>query len=332
MTMTINEESNKDTMSNTSCTQRPADLPRPWPDLQEDPPPPVSQEQIQQCRSLGLGQEDIDFLAGLDVRFRPIAIEIKGKVAKREREKKLKALRDLEALSRGELTEEMRQQQEQAERTRQMMQEARNYERQRIAKKYQCLSAILEAGVPRAFADMTMDHVVELGVPEQLLYPQGRVASFIDHLEDCLEKGTGLIFTGPCGTLKTTLATAILLAGFELGVEGRFELVMELMDRLVTLEKNNPPEYQAEMNRLCRVPLLVLDDLGAEGKRGDFVRSKIEQIIFRRHGNMLPIIVTTNLTKRQLLQSYSSRIMDRLAERCPILVMEGASSRSGIIA
>ena len=293
----------------------------------EETLPPLSEAQIEQCHSLGLPQQDIDFLATVVPLLRPVAIRLKGNIHRREQEKAQKAQQDLEALSRGELTEDMMRQQQQQERTRRMMQEARNYERQRIAKKYLSPKAILEAGIPRAFAPMTMEHIVAKGVPTQLVYQQGRVASFIEHIDDCLERGTGLIFTGPVGTMKTTFASSILLAGFAKGIEGRFELVLELMDRLVNLEKKNPAEYQAEMDRLCRVPLLVLDDMGAERRRGDFVLAKIEQIIFRRHANMLPIIITTNQTSKELLQTYSARIMDRLAERCPILVMEGPSGR-----
>ncbi len=298
----------------------------------DDPPPPMTEEEVAHCRSLGLSQADIDFLNLVSSYLRPAAIKLRANMIQKEKTDAQKARRDLEALSRGELTEDMRRQQELQEYTRQMIREARDYERQRIAKKYLSLRSILEAGVPRAFAEMTMEQIMAIGLPTDLEYPQKRVASFIHHLDDCLERGTGLIFTGPCGTLKTTLACSILLSGFGMGIEGRFVLVMEIMDKLVALERENPQEYQAEMNRLCNVPLLVLDDLGAEGRRGDFVRAKIEQIIFRRHAEMKPIIITTNLSKRQLLQSYSSRIMDRLAERCPILVMKGPSGRSGTTA
>ena len=291
-----------------------------------DPPPAMTKEDLEKFRQLNLADEYLESVKKLSRPMRDVWFQVFSHQKKRAAKKAAQEQAELEALTRGELTPAMRQQQELAERSRRLMEEAEQQYRQQVAKKYQDKYAITQAGLPLAFQH-DMDYILQRGVPAQLEYASQRVTSFIENLDACVKKGSGLFFIGPVGTLKTTFACAILLAGFRAGIEGRFEMVPELLDKLVYLEKTNQEEYHRTMERLCRVPLLVLDDIGAEAKRGEFVHAKIEQIIFRRHANLLPIIITTNSTHRELQEKYTDRIMDRLAERCYLLPTEGPSNR-----
>lgn len=295
----------------------------------ENPPEPLSQEDLDWCRRLGLTELEIEEVSLISAYLRKPMLRLRENINRKQKEKELAAQQELEAISRGEMTADMQKAQRAREYARRLIQEEEKSSRERVARHYRSPQAIAQAGLPRIFRSMTMEQIISRGVPTHLLYQQGRVASYIDNLDKCLETGTGLIFTGPWGTLKTTFACSILLAGFRMGIEGRFELVMQMLDRLNALEKENQSEYQAAMKQLCTVPLLVLDDMGAEGRRGDFVKAKLEQIIFRRHAELKPTIITTNLTSQELVGLYSMRIMDRLAERCPILAMEGPSNRTG---
>lgn len=291
-----------------------------------DPPPAMTEEDLEKFRQLNMSDEHLESVKKLSRPMRDLWFQVFSNLQKRDAAKAAQEQAELEALTRGELTPAMEQQKRQQERIRQLQAEAQQQYRQQVAKKYRDKSAITKAGLPLAFQH-DMEYVLQRGVPAQLEYASQRVASFIENLDACVEKGTGLVFIGPVGTLKTTFSCAILLAGFRAGIEGRFEMVPELLDKLVYLEKTNQEEYHRTMEKLCRVPLLVLDDIGAEGKRGEFVHAKIEQIIFRRHANLLPIIITTNSTHRELQEKYTDRIMDRLAERCYLLPTEGPSNR-----
>ena len=102
---------------------------------------------------------------------------------------------------------------------------------------------------------------------------------------------------------------------------------MSLYDELVMLERDNKPAYTQRMQVLCQVSVLVLDDLGAEGNRPDYVKSKLEQIVFRRHANNKTTIVTTNKNCQELKYIYSERIMDRLTAKCLVLETKGPSQR-----
>lgn len=55
--------------------------------------------------------------------------------------------------------------------------------------------------------------------------------------------------------------------------------------------------------------------------------SKVDSIITERYNKMLPIIVTTNLSKEELAGTYSGRIMDRLRNTSQCLIFSGASQR-----
>jgi DNA replication protein DnaC len=45
---------------------------------------------------------------------------------------------------------------------------------------------------------------------------------------------------------------------------------------------------------------------------------------------MLPVIATTNLSKSELMGTYSGRIMDRLRSTSKILVFKGHSQRDSV--
>ena len=287
----------------------------------------MTQEDLEKCRQLGASEERIKFASGLSRAMRDQWFRGAFNLERNAEEKAARELAELEAISRGELTPAMEQQQKQQEILRQIQAEAQKQHRRKVAEKYADKAALGRAGMPPAFQHTDMDYVLRRGVPEHLEYSCQRVSSFIENIDACLEKGTGLVIAGPVGTLKTTMASAILLAGFRKGIEGYFALVTELLERLVYLERNNQQEYHHIMEMLCHVPLLVLDDMGAEGKRAKFISAKLEQIILRRHASLLPVIITTNSTDRELTDLYSDRVLDRLAERCYVIHMTGASNR-----
>ncbi len=88
------------------------------------------------------------------------------------------------------------------------------------------------------------------------------------------------------------------------------------------------------INLLCRVPVLVLDDLG-KVERSDprFVQRTLFAIINGRYNNKLPIVVTANMTIEQMrdyLGGESNQAsLDRILEMCrgKIIQMAGKSWR-----
>jgi len=59
--------------------------------------------------------------------------------------------------------------------------------------------------------------------------------------------------------------------------------------------------------------LIVFDDLGAEYyKENGFLAAQVDSILWRRHANIFPTIITTNLSPEELRERFSDRIIDRL--------------------
>ena len=55
--------------------------------------------------------------------------------------------------------------------------------------------------------------------------------------------------------------------------------------------------------------------------------AKVDSIITERYNRMLPVIVTTNLTREKLGETYSGRILDRLKSTSKLLAFKGESER-----
>jgi DNA replication protein DnaC len=80
------------------------------------------------------------------------------------------------------------------------------------------------------------------------------------------------------------------------------------------------------IGRLTTVPLLVLDDLGAENAT-TWTNEKLYQLINRRYQNLLPLVATTNYDLSRLEQSLGAHTVSRLLEICLPLEVKGPDRR-----
>jgi DNA replication protein DnaC len=124
-------------------------------------------------------------------------------------------------------------------------------------------------------------------------------------------KGIRLIGNYGCG--KTHLTAAVIHRLAEKGIGGVFVVVPELL-RAIRKGFNQPNDDSDKLVKLTEeAPLLVLDDLGAE-KPSDWVREQLYVIINRRYENMLPTIITTNCTTKELIDKIGQRTVSRIVE------------------
>lgn len=82
-------------------------------------------------------------------------------------------------------------------------------------------------------------------------------------------------------------------------------------------------------NKLNSVKLLIIDDLGAE-RSTDYALEKVYGIIDNRYRAKKPLILTTNLTLRQMQEATDiryARIYDRIFEMCYPMEFSGVSWR-----
>ena len=148
---------------------------------------------------------------------------------------------------------------------------------------------------------------------------------YVEHFGECRAKGRGLLLYGNCGSGKTFAAAAIANALIEQGIP----CLVSNFDRL--FDKLTAPRTQRtmEMEDLNRFDLLVLDDLDAEADN-KYIDNMIFRIVDSRYRAVLPMIITTNLTKQDLLSPRSAakkRIYDRILERCCPIETTGSNRR-----
>lgn len=133
-----------------------------------------------------------------------------------------------------------------------------------------------------------------------------------------LDQLTDLVLSGSSGTGKTHLAVAVLRelvrSGKADGESARFIPVPELLAEIRSSYDKTGEDHTEEaiVSKYADIDYLVLDDLGAE-KTTEWSISTLYLIIDRRHREMLPMIVTTNLSLDDVAVCLSPRIASRLA-------------------
>ncbi|MEY8234017.1 ATP-binding protein [Oscillospiraceae bacterium 50-16] len=135
----------------------------------------------------------------------------------------------------------------------------------------------------------------------------------------------GYLLWGGVGTGKSYFAGCIANALMEQEVAVRMtNFALILNDLTASFEGRN--DY---ITRLCRAPLLILDDFGME--RGtEYGLEQVYNVIDSRYRSRRPLIVTTNLALQDLQYPQSTahaRIYDRLLEMCAPIRFSGENFR-----
>ena len=147
-----------------------------------------------------------------------------------------------------------------------------------------------------------------------------KAKQFVANWDAFRSKAMGLLFWGYVGTGKSYIAGCIANALLDKGVPVMMTNFARLLNKLTDMYSGDRNAYIDSFNAY---PLLIIDDLGIE-RNSEFAREQVFNIIDSRYRSQLPMIVTTNLTLKELKDPEDlarARIYDRVLERCvPILV------------
>lgn len=137
----------------------------------------------------------------------------------------------------------------------------------------------------------------------------------------------GIYLHGPVGTGKTRLVCSILNDLWKTGQRVRFIRVPELLVRL-TPSLSNGDETDELIADLTNVPILVLDDIGANSG-SDFSRRTIQVIADARADRGHRTIWTSNLTLDELGTFLDDeRLPSRIIGACRIVELKGPDQRT----
>ena len=149
---------------------------------------------------------------------------------------------------------------------------------------------------------------------------------YCEKWEAMKQKNIGLLLMGSYGTGKTFYASCI---ANEVRKQGDYVLIGTLSKLMQEMNADYGHDKAEWENKIKTYPLMVIDDLGVE-RDTEYSYEQIENIIDLRYRSKLPVIVTTNISKNDLMNLNDvrkERVWSRLREMCTAYVITGKDRR-----
>ena len=149
--------------------------------------------------------------------------------------------------------------------------------------------------------------------------------NFVEHFQTFKDEGKGLLLFGSVGTGKTFLAACVANELISKGIPCLVTNFARISNEVSGMFDGKQQYY----DNLNTFPLLVIDDLSAERKT-EYMQEIVFNVIDARYRANLPLIVTTNLTREELLNPTNitnQRIFSRLFEMCTPIEVAGKDRR-----
>lgn len=150
---------------------------------------------------------------------------------------------------------------------------------------------------------------------------------YLTKLGQMKDEGVGLMWTGPFGPGKTTLAmiTAkyLLRAGWNVQCTSLGDIVEAIQNSWSEADAGEPV-----LERYRRADFLFIDDVGKEHRgQSGFVQTVFDNLIRTRTQHRLPTFITTNHTKSELEDTYGGSVVSLLEGKIIPIVVNGRDIR-----
>lgn len=148
---------------------------------------------------------------------------------------------------------------------------------------------------------------------------------YADCFDQMFQNNQGLLFYGPVGTGKSHTAACIANELLNKNVS----VIMTSLVKILQNIQGNAEEEAEYISMLNTAKLLILDDLGTE-RNTDYALEKVYNIIDSRSRTSKPMVITTNLDLRDMMETSDiryQRIYDRVLETCYPVRIAGESFR-----
>jgi DNA replication protein DnaC len=183
----------------------------------------------------------------------------------------------------------------------------------------------LSAVIPRKYRGVSFDRPPVTEIAEPVVRS---VRRYVSEVNERLDAGDGLWLEGDVGTGKTTLAMLVSRAALDAGRSVAIYSLPRLLSEIrATYDADSEGSYVDFIDRLARVDLLHIDDLGAE-RSNPWVLEQLYAIVNARYEDERSILITTNLPLDELAEQVTERTVSRLKEMCDVLPLYGADARA----
>ncbi len=181
----------------------------------------------------------------------------------------------------------------------------------------------LSAVIPRRYRGVSFERAPVTEIEPRVIVEETR--KFVTRIDERLDAGDGLWFSGPTGTGKTTLAMIVAGAALKAGRSVAIYSLPRLLNEIRDTHRAERSHIDL-LDRLTTVDLLHIDDVGAE-RTTDWVLEELYSIVNARYEDERSIVITTNLDYDQLGEQISERTVSRLVEMCRQLPLDGPDRR-----